>query len=198
MEQGAAQNKEQWKVHGMANRQDVRIHFPKMILVAGDGRNVGKTNFSMQIIRKLSAKADVIGIKTTPHMHLLTDGLEIIAKTDDYIVALEKGTHQKDSALLLQAGAGKVYLIMADQQHAGEAFSHISGQVKDTICVAESGSLAEFIKPAFFFFIRSHMGEIKKRQYLEFDPVVVTNLNRTFDFAPEKLDIVNNELVING
>ena len=178
------------------SQQENRAPFPKMILVTGDGRNVGKTTFCMQIIRKLSTKAEVIAIKTTPHRHGLTEGLEIIAKTDEYTVALEKGVHQKDSALLLQAGAGKVYLIMADQQHIGMAFSHISEQVQHKICVAESGSLAAYIQPGFFFFIKDHTGEIKKSQYLELKPVVVTNLNRKFDFAPEKLDTINNELII--
>jgi hypothetical protein len=179
----------------MTMQQDHRVPFPKMILVTGDGRNVGKTTFCSQIIRNLSAKAEVIAIKTTPHKHGLTEGLELIAKTDEYTVALETAVHQKDSALLLQAGAKKVYLIMADQQHVGKAFSNISEQVQHTICVAESGSLAAYIQPGFFFFIKNHTGEIQKRQYLELNPVIVTNLNREFDFAPEKLDIVNNELI---
>jgi hypothetical protein len=173
-----------------------RVPFPKMILVTGDGRNVGKTTFCSQIIKNLSAKTEVIAIKTTPHKHGLTEGLEVIAKTDEYTVALETAMHQKDSALLLQAGAEKVYLIMADQQHVDKAFSHISEQVQNKICVAESGSLAAYIQPGFFFFIKNHTGEIKKRQYLAMNPVVVTNLNREFDFAPEKLDVQNNELII--
>ncbi|MDF1573038.1 MAG: hypothetical protein P1P82_15625 [Bacteroidales bacterium] len=182
--------------HGITRQQEYRVPFPKMILVAGDGRNVGKTVFCMHLIRNLSAKAEVIAIKTTPHRHNLTDGLEVIAKTGDYIVALEKAAHQKDSARLLQAGAGKVYLVMADQQHVGEAFSHISDQVQDKICVAESGSLAAYVQPGYFFFIKNHTDEIKKKEHLEFNPVVVTNVNHLFDFAPEKLDIVNNELRI--
>lgn len=172
--------------------------FPKMILVAGDGRNVGKTTFCTQLIRNLSAKTEVIAIKTTPHRHVLTEGLEIIATTGDYTVALEKAAHQKDSARLLQAGAGKVYLVMADQQHVGKAFSHISDQVQGKVCVAESGSLAAYVQPGYFFFIKDHAGEIKKKAHLVFNPVVVTNLNHVFDFAPEKLDIAGDELMIKG
>jgi hypothetical protein len=181
---------------GITRQKDYRVPFPKMILVAGDGRNVGKTVFCMQLIRNLSAKAEVIAIKTTPHRHDLTDGLEIIAKTGDYLVAVEKGTHQKDSARFLQAGAGRVYLVMADQQHVGEAFSHISDQVQGKVCVAESGSLAAYVQPGYFFFIKDHAGEIKKKEHLVFNPVVVTNLNHVFDFAPEKLDIAGDELMI--
>ena len=182
--------------HGITRKQDDRVPFPKMILVAGDGRNVGKTTFCVQLIRNLSARAEVIAIKTTPHRHDLTDGLEVLVQTEEYIVALEKGAHRKDSALLRQAGAEKVYLIMAEQQHVGKAFSHISDEVQHKFCVAESGSLAAYVLPGHFFFIKDHSGEIKKKEHLEFDPVVVTNLNHVFDVAPEKMVIANNELRI--
>ena len=177
-------------------RED-RESFPKMLLVAGDGRNVGKTTFSLQLIRRLSVKTDVTGIKTTPHRHLLTDGLEILEQNDDYMIALEKGAHQKDSAQMLQAGASEVYLIVAAQEHLGEAFSRISGQIRNKICVVESGGLAAYVAPAVFFFVRNHAGEISKKHYLEFDPVVVTNRDRRFDFDMEKLDVVAGELVLN-
>lgn len=140
--------------------------------------------------------AEVIGIKTTPHMHVLSDGLEILEQTEDYVVALEKGVHHKDSSLLLQAGAEKVYLIMAAQQHLGRAFSRISASLQNTICIAESGGLAEYVRPGLFFYIRNHAGEISKSHYLEFAPVVVTNNDKRFDFDVERLYIVDNELMI--
>lgn len=173
-----------------------RVPFPNMILIAGDGRNVGKTSFAMQIIRKLSQKADVIGIKTTSHKHVLTEGLEMLVHTGDYMVALEKGEHRKDSAIFRQAGAAEVFVIMAEQQFLRKAFSHISAHIHGKICVAESGGLAEIVHPGIFFFIRNQEGAIRKKHYLEFDPVVVMNRDMTFDFAIEKLDVINNELVI--
>lgn len=184
--------------HTRMRMRDERAPFPKMILVAGDGRNVGKTTFSVQITRRLSAISGVVGIKTTPHMHVLSDGLEILEQTEDYVVALEKGVHRKDSSLLLQAGAEKVYLIMAAQQHLGRAFSRISASVQNKICIAESGGLVEYVRPAKFFFIKNHDKEIGKKHYLEFDPVVVTNMENRFDFAMEELDVVDNKLVINA
>lgn len=183
--------------HSMTGIPEGRESFPKMLLVAGDGRNVGKTTFCLQLIRRLSAKAEVVGIKTTPHMHVRSDGLEILEQNDEYMVALENGDHRKDSAQMLQAGADKVYLVVASQEHLGEAFSRISGQIQNKICVVESGGLAAYVAPAVFFFIRNHTGEIKKRQYLVFDPVVVTNRDRGFDFEIEKLDVEAGELVLN-
>ena len=182
-----------FRINGL---QHDRVPFPNMILIAGDGRNVGKTSFAMQIIRTLSVSTEVIAIKTTPHKHVLTGGLEMVVQTEDYLVALEKGEHHKDSALLRQAGAVQVFLIMAEQHFLRRAFSHISAHVNDKICVAESGGLSEIVHPGVFFFIRNQGGAIRKKHYLEFDPLVVTNRGTTFDFATEKLDVVNNELVI--
>lgn len=173
-----------------------RVPFPNMMLIAGDGRNVGKTSFAMQIIRKLSPKVDVIGIKTTPHRHVLSEGLEMLVQTQDYMVALEKGEHHKDSALLRQAGAAEVFVIIAEQKFLSKAFSHISAHIHGKICVAESGGLVEIVQPGVFFFIRNQEGAIRKKHYLEFDPLVVMNRGMTFDFAFEKLDVVNNVLVI--
>ncbi len=173
-----------------------RMSFPNMLLIAGDGRNVGKTSFAVQVIRKLSAKADVVGVKTTPHRHIATGGLEILVETGEYMVALEHGEHDKDSALFRRAGAKEVFLVMAAQQYLGRAFSHISGRIQNKLCVAESGGLVEYIRPAVFFFIKKQGEEIRKRRYMEFDPVVVTNRDMTFDFAMENLDVKENGLVI--
>lgn len=197
MNTGSREKKDQAHSDAMTRKRHDRTKFPKMILVAGDGRNVGKTTFSTKIIRHLSSKAAVIGLKTTPHSHVLSDGLEIIAQTEHYLVAREKGIHDKDSGLLLKAGAEEVFLIMAAQQFLEEAFSWISENIQHKICIAESGGLVEFVKPAVFFFVRHHAREISKRGYFEFKPVVVTNRDWTFDFAIEQLDVVHNELVMN-
>ncbi len=182
-----------FRINGL---QHDRVPFPNMILIAGDGRNVGKTTFTSQIIGTLSARTEVIAIKTTPHKHVLTEGLEMLVQTEDYMVALEKGGHRKDSAILRQAGAAEVFVIMAEQQFLSKAFSHISAYIHGKICVAESGGLVEIVQPGVFFFIRNREGAIRKKHYLEFDPLVVRNRGMTFDFATEKLDVVNNELVI--
>lgn len=196
MKTTAKENKEHSRSRNMKRLRKDRTPFPGMILVAGDGRNVGKTTFCLQVIRHLSAMADVVAIKTTPHLHVHADGLEILEQTGEYLVAIEKGLHQKDSALMLQAGAKKVYLVVAAQQHLGKAFSRISASVGKAICVAESGGLVEYVEPAVFFFIRNHSGDINKMHYLEFDPVVVTNRDRSFDFEIEKLDIADHKLVM--
>ena len=76
-----------------------------MILIAGNGRNVGKTTFATEVIRHLSKSNTVIGIKISPHIHGINEGLVVIHKTNDFVVVEERGHNKKDSSLLLQAGA---------------------------------------------------------------------------------------------
>lgn len=161
-------------------------NLPHMILITGNGRNVGKTTFAINIIRHLSESKDVIGIKVSPHIHDLNEGLEIICKTQNFIVAEEKGLNNKDSSLLLQAGAKRVYFIMAKQEDLEQAFSVIAEKLKDHIVVVESGGLSELITPGVFFFVLKPDEQITKKHYLKYNPIMVVNGDLGFDFNPER------------
>ena len=169
----------------------MKWNLPNMILIAGNGRNVGKTTFATNIIRHLSESTTVIGIKVSPHIHDLNEDLVIIRKTHDFVVAEERGHSMKDSSLLLQAGARKVYFIMAKQKDLGEAFSLITDQLEGDVVVAESGGLSELLTPGIFFFISSPKDQIIKKHYLKYKPIVVINGDSGFDFEPEWLSFSN-------
>lgn len=162
-------------------------NLPHMILITGNGRNVGKTTFAINIIRHLSERKDVIGIKVSPHIHELNEGLEIICKTQKFMVAEEKGMNNKDSSLLLQAGAKRVFFIMARQEDLEQAFSVIAEKLKDHIVVVESGGLSELITPGIFFFVKKPDDQITKKHYLKYKPIMVVNGDLGFDFSPERL-----------
>ena len=162
-----------------------------MILIAGNGRNVGKTTFASNIIRHLPASTTVIGIKVSPHIHDLNEDLVVIQKTDDFVVAEERGHNMKDSSLLLQAGAKKVYFIMAKQKYLGEAFALILDQLDHDVVVAESGGLSELLTPGIFFFIKDPKDQIIKDHYLKYKPIMVNNGDSGFDFEPEWLSFSN-------
>jgi len=174
----------------------LKWNLPNMIVIAGNGRNVGKTTFARSIIRHFSEKADVIAIKTSPHLHKINDDLEVICMTSDFIVAEEKGISRKDSSLLLQAGAKRVYFIMAKQEFLESAFSVISGKLDNQIVIAESGGLHELVAPGIFFFVRNQYGITGKEQYLKYNPHIVTNSDHGFDFEIERLGFSNNHVTI--
>lgn len=167
-----------------------------MVLIAGNGRNVGKTTFAKKIIHHLSERTGVIGIKVSPHIHNLNDDLELIYRTPDFIVAEEKGRSMKDSSLMLQAGAKKVYFIMTNDEFLEQAFSIIASRLDHDIVVAESGGLIELITPGIFFFVRKKNDQITKDHYLKYQPIMVNNGDLGFDFEVERLSYRNKHITI--
>jgi hypothetical protein len=171
---------------------------PNMILIAGDGRNVGKTTFALHLIRHLSENNEVTGLKVSPHIHDTNEDLDVIYRSADFIVAEEKGLSRKDSSLLLQAGAKRVFLIMAGQEFLESAFSVIAGALESGIVVAESGGLIDLVAPGIFFFVRNQKVQIAKEHYLKYKPIIVTNSDHGFDFEVNNLSYRNGYIKVTG
>ena len=51
----------------LLTKNKVKIHKSNFLLVAGNGRNVGKTFLACEIIKQLSQKNEVTGVKISPH-----------------------------------------------------------------------------------------------------------------------------------
>ena len=72
--------------------------WPNMLLVAGTGRNVGKTTFVCRIISNISKNQPIIAIKITSHIHELCSSCNILFQLPNLIIAEEKSTTSyKDS-----------------------------------------------------------------------------------------------------
>lgn len=169
--------------------------FQNILLVAGDGRNVGKTYWCCRCIEHLSKTTDVIGVKISPHFHDYSDS-DILEKTDDFVIIKETKISNKDSSLMLKAGAKLVYFLMCKKDKLAEAFEYLLEYLDDKIVVIESGGLHEVIKPGIFFFIKKKDREIIKTEYLKFNPVIINNSGSTIDFDVSKICIQQNKVCI--
>lgn len=167
-----------------------------MMIIAGNGRNVGKTTFARMMIQQFSKDFELIGLKTSPHRHELDENLQLIKKSDEFIVAEEKGQSLKDSSLLLQAGASRVYLIMAKQEALESAFSYIAKGLENHMVIAESGGLSEIVEPGIFFFIRKHGSKIYKPEYLKYHPIQVQNGSEGFDFDSTRISFRSGRFLL--
>ena len=131
------------------------IFFPNLLIVAGNNSKSGKTTAICRIVSKLNA--EVTAIKITPHYHELTPGLVEVMHGEGYSVRAETdpGTG-KDTSRMLQAGAKKVYLILAWEASVKDVFmrvmKHIPGY-SPVIC--ESPSLRDYIEPGLFILMSS-------------------------------------------
>jgi len=126
---------------------------PEMLLIAGTGRNSGKTTLACHIIKKTSASIPVVAIKITPHFHQLIKSGNTITERDDLIIIEETDPQSgKDSSLMLKAGAILSYFVMAKDEQLKEALQLITNLIPDkTPVVCESGGLRHFVEPGAFF-----------------------------------------------
>ena len=97
-------------------------NYPNILLIAGTGRNVGKTLLACEIIEHLSKTAILIGVKISHHFHPVEEGQKVIANTQDYLIIEESFITNKDSSRMKQAGADKVFYIQARQENLMDAF----------------------------------------------------------------------------
>ncbi|MEX2427080.1 MAG: NTP transferase domain-containing protein [Bacteroidales bacterium] len=170
--------------------------FQNMVLISGNGRNVGKTTFACRIIKHLSQKHEVTGIKISSHFHPVDDKHEIFAQTSDYIIVKELVESRKDSSLMLQAGAKDVYFIMSKKETTGEAFMHIAGKLAKHPIVCESGGLGNSVHPGLYLFVNKANRPVEKPWLLKGTAIVVTNQDFRFDFDVSQIGFRNNQIIL--
>lgn len=162
------------------------------MIIAGNGRNVGKTFVACKIIEYLSKANHVTGLKISPHFHKVPES-EMLFKSEHFVIVNECNINSKDSSLMLQAGAKKVFFVMVKPGHISKAFEKLRHFLSDEIVVCESGELREIVNPGLFLFLKRAGEEIVKHQFLKYSPVVVNNDGFDFDFDIESIELKNNE-----
>ncbi len=164
---------------------------PNLLLIFGNGRNVGKTYLARSIIKELSKKTSVTGVKISPHFHPLQNN-KILFRSEEFVITEENLINQKDSSLLLQAGAEKVFFVMAEQNNLKMAFLQLMEFLPPHAIVCESGGLIEFVDPGLGFFVNKKDQPVTKKQYARFAPVMVTNDGGTLDVDSKSIQFKNN------
>jgi len=172
---------------------NIKIKIPNLLLIAGNGRNVGKTTLACKIISYFASKTEVIGLKISPHNHN-SNKSEIIFKNEKIIVAEEKKISTKDSSLMLQAGAKKVYFVMVKPEYLHEAVEHLINNLPNCLIVCESGGLNEWVAPGMFLMVKRKDEEIVKTHLLKHSPFIVNNDGKHFDFDIQNLEYGNLQI----
>lgn len=131
------------------------IQIPRMIMLSGSGKNVGKTTLSTQIIKQVASVGyTVYAIKTSSHLHALDKDENIIEQGDGYDIVEEKRSNNKDSSLMLQAGAIKSFYIQAHNDRLQYACNIVLQKIPNNApIVCESGGLRAFITPSVFIYL---------------------------------------------
>ena len=170
---------------------------PQLLLIAGTGRNTGKTTLACNIIRKFGLNHSIIAMKITPHFHKNIQSGKVIVKTSNLYIAEETdSTTTKDSSLMLQAGARQSYFVMAKDEHLDTAFREIVKLIpSDSLLVCESGGLRYHVVPGLFFMMNSSGNEIIKpaseKLKLLADRLIIFD-GEKIDFDLDSIEITDN------
>lgn len=129
-----------------------------VLIVAGTGRNIGKTTLACHLIAHFSKQKEIIGLKITS---IYPDedafhGLKSKVLDDDFEIMEEQLSNpNKDTYRMKQAGASKVFFIRTKDANLTEALEALFRQIdKKSIIVCESASLRNFLQPGLFLVIR--------------------------------------------
>lgn len=168
----------------------MREAFGNILIVAGSGRNCGKTSFICSLIKQHQS-LELVAIKITPHFHEPTEGLGILIDHSSYRIFKEENrTSEKDSSRYLQAGAVEAYFIQVKDEHLEEAFRYVYSLIsKNQAIVIESAALAKFIQPSLFLFIQKENEPVKLsvENILPFADHIVRSNGESFDLNQEQI-----------
>ncbi len=171
------------------------IKMPNLLLIAGNGRNVGKTTLACRIISLFAPKTAVTGLKISPHQHSFNND-DVLFKNEKITILDEKQNSLKDSSLMLQAGAKWVYFVMVKQEHFNDSIDILIDLLPKSLIICESGGLHEFVSPGLFLMVKQKEEKIVKKHLLQYSPIIVNNDGKDFDFDIQKLEFINHQINI--
>lgn len=137
-----------------------KLGLSNVLLIAGDGRNVGKTTLGCRIVSRISGEMKVVAVKVSPHFHPLTDSLEVLYHYESIVIGRETNrTSGKDSSRYLNAGAAEVYYV----QCKDDGLNILATWMKDNFApsipvICETGGLGTVIEPSYSIFMKSGTG----------------------------------------
>jgi len=136
--------------------------YPNVLLVAGTGRNCGKTTFVTTVCSWFQDDIKPVCIKISNHFHEQVGSLCLIENSNFRIFEETQVSSQKDSARMLEAGAVRSFFIEADREFVYQAFKQLVGFIPENIpIICESGNLRNYLIPAVFVMLHTNGTEPK-------------------------------------
>ncbi|MCA1757442.1 MAG: hypothetical protein LC649_08300 [Bacteroidales bacterium] len=120
----------------------------RLAIVAGTGRNSGKTLFSVRLIER-HREQGIIAVKISRHDHTPSAGSKLVASGPGYTICRESSSSgNKDSELMLAAGAAESYYISAGEESVIRAFNKLLQLIPPSNpIICESPVLALLVNP---------------------------------------------------
>ncbi len=170
------------------NLDKILPHRDRLLLIAGTGRNVGKTTLACELIEQTSKNEDVIAVKISPHIHTQNEEAELVFKSEYFSIFRERDTNStKDSSRMLRAGAKQVFYIQSEDKYIGEAFQILSKEIdSDSPIVCESGGLRNFVLPSVFLICNKEGNIVFKENQKH----LISKANKILQFDGKAFDLL--------
>jgi hypothetical protein len=170
------------------------LKLPRLLLIAGTGRNSGKTMLACRIIEKFSMTRTIVAIKISPHRHNIEPGGQILIQDDHICIHEETDTGTgKDSSRMLAAGAKRSFIISAKEDNLVNAIEHIINLIsEDAFLICESGGLRKQVEPGLFLMVsRSKLSDMKPgiRELIDFEHVWIYFDGQNFNMDIDRVVI---------
>jgi molybdopterin-guanine dinucleotide biosynthesis protein len=129
-----------------------------LVLIGSTGRNAGKTTLAVALIKKLREQGRPVNaakVITVERKGSLCprggQGCGACSLDSDFVLCEEyEAATGKDTSQLLDAGAGRVFLLRSLKQALPGAFAAMCEKAGDALLIVESNSLRAVTKPALF------------------------------------------------
>lgn len=174
------------------------MHKPNILIVAGTGRNIGKTVSACRIIGQLAKNHEPVGVKISPHFHKLEENEKYLHQSEKFVIIEEKNISRKDSSRMLQSGAKKVFYVQCKPGHLAGAMDHLLPLLNSkSPVIVESGGLYGILEPGLLVFISGE--EVKKNVHIRTESSVLhLDSADVQQFAGENIQFVNGKITINA
>ncbi len=185
------------------------ISYPHMLLIGSSGRNIGKTHLATSIIRRNRSNTDIIGLKITtieekaktcPHGN---EDCTVCSEIEgNYLIREEKdGSLEKDTSLLLKAGAKKVYWLIVLEDSLDEGARALLDVIPaESVIVAESNRFRLAVKPGVFLMLINPQKKIKKsaNRVRKFADLIIEADGKKFDYDIDNIEYSQGKWKLNS
>jgi molybdopterin-guanine dinucleotide biosynthesis protein A len=170
---------EEWTQQSI--REELKV--PRMVLIGSSGRNSGKTTLAVNFIKKYP-DIPIVGLKIVTILRKdgkcprggsgcgtctnISGNFELIKEMDT--------VQEKDTAIMLEAGADEVYFLKVLKSHIVEGFEEFLKRIpQNALILCESNTLRKYVKPGIFIFLKNSNGAIKPtaKEVIDFADVTI-------------------------
>jgi molybdopterin-guanine dinucleotide biosynthesis protein A len=170
-----------------------------LLMIGAAGRDVGKTEFACEVIRRSSARIPVIGVKVTT----ITErggccprggtGCGVCTSLEgNYLITEEQSrTDRKDTSRMLAAGAARVYWLRTLRDSLQLGVEELLRRIPQHFgVVCESNSARSVVAPAVFLVLKARDGgRVKEscRQVIHYADRICEFAETGWDLSPSRL-----------